>query len=159
MRRAATAIVVTVIAVVLLVNFKARSPALGTAAVAPRQTAAATAAPAKAKAQAKKRTTSTPKRRSSATAHTATGQAMQTRYGVVQVAATTVGGRLTAVRTLTMTYDNGRSQEIDVQAEPLLHQEALQAHSANIAVISGATYTSDGYIQSLQSAIDRARNA
>jgi uncharacterized protein with FMN-binding domain len=151
MRRAITAIVVTVVAVVLLVNFKARGPALGNASVAQPQAAAATATPTKKRPKTK--------RSSSPTAHTATGQAIQTRYGVVQVSATTVGDRLTAVRTLVMTYDNGRSQEIDVQAEPLLRQEALKAHSANIDVISGATYTSEGYIQSLQYAIDRAGNA
>jgi uncharacterized protein with FMN-binding domain len=51
---------------------------------------------------------------------------------------------------------NGRDQQINAYALPILAQEVTQAQSANIDAVSGATVTSDGYIQSLQSAIDQA---
>jgi uncharacterized protein with FMN-binding domain len=158
MRRAIAAFLVTAAVVALLVSFKARSPAIGTLSAAQRPTTtparASTPTPAKtAPSRKRKRTSTTTSRRS------ATGAAISTRYGEVQVAVTTVSGRVTDVRTLVMSFDNGRSQEIDAQAEPLLRQEALQAGSAQIDLVSGATYTSEGYVQSLQSAIDRARVA
>ena len=56
-----------------------------------------------------------------------------------------------------MSYEHSRSQFISQQAGPLLQQEALQAQSAQIDIVSGATYTSESYAQSLQSALDRAR--
>jgi uncharacterized protein with FMN-binding domain len=52
--------------------------------------------------------------------------------------------------------ENFRSQFIDQQAVPLLKQETLQAQSANIDTVSGATMTSEAYIQSLQAALKKA---
>ena len=71
--------------------------------------------------------------------------------------ATLQAGHLTGVTALQMPYDHSRSQFISQQAGPLLQQEALQAQSAQIDIVSGATYTSESYAQSLQSALDRAR--
>jgi len=67
------------------------------------------------------------------------------------------GSRLTDVRALHLPFDHPRSQFISTQAEPLLREEALQAQSAQIDVLSGATYTSDAYAQSLQTALARAK--
>ncbi|GAA1895382.1 FMN-binding protein [Actinomadura bangladeshensis] len=84
------------------------------------------------------------------------GQSVDTRYGPVQVEITMSKGRLTAVRVLRAPSENGRDREIAAMALPRLTQEAVTAGSARIDAVSGATYTSEGYITSLQSALDRA---
>ncbi|GAA3781155.1 FMN-binding protein [Streptomyces coacervatus] len=88
---------------------------------------------------------------------TVTGDTVQTRWGPVQVRITVKSGKLTDVTAVTYPTDNPRDQEINSYALPRLRSEALQAQSANIDTVSGATYTSDGYRQSLQSALDSAR--
>lgn len=88
---------------------------------------------------------------------TYTGTASVTRFGNVQVRVTIAGGKITDVTALQLTDAEGRSVQISAQAAPLLRQEALTAQSASIDTVSGATYTSDGYIQSLQSALDQAK--
>ncbi len=87
---------------------------------------------------------------------TATGDTAQTRWGPVQVRVTVRDGRLTDVTALAYPQDNPRDQEINSYALPQLRREALAAQSAEIDTVSGATYTSDGYRQSLQSALDSA---
>jgi uncharacterized protein with FMN-binding domain len=87
---------------------------------------------------------------------TVTGDTVQTRWGPVQVRITLKNGRLTDVTAVTAPTDNPRDQEINSFALPRLRSEALQAQSADIDTVSGATYTSDGYRQSLQSALDSA---
>lgn len=85
------------------------------------------------------------------------GQAITTQYGPVQVAAVVRAGRITEVRALRAPDDNPNSQRINAHAIPILRQEALDAQGADIATVAGATFTSEGYRQSLQSAIDDAR--
>ncbi|KUN20519.1 FMN-binding protein [Streptomyces antibioticus] len=87
---------------------------------------------------------------------TFTGDSVQTRWGPVQVRITVKGGKLTDVTAVAYPSDNPRDQEINSYALPRLRTEALQAQSADIDTVSGATYTSDGYRQSLQSALDSA---
>lgn len=87
---------------------------------------------------------------------TYTGTVAATRYGPVQVQLTVSGGKLTDVQALQLTNRDGRSVAISQQAAPILRQEALQAQSATIQAVSGATYTSEGYTTSLQSALDQA---
>ncbi len=87
---------------------------------------------------------------------TFTGTAIETRYGTMQVAVVISGGKITDVKVLQYTDREGRSAEISNRADPLLRTEVLQAQSANVSTIGGATYTSDGYLQSLQSALDQA---
>ncbi|MFD3912346.1 FMN-binding protein [Streptomyces sp. NPDC058603] len=87
---------------------------------------------------------------------TYTGDPVDTRYGTVQVAATVQGGKLTDVKVVQVPSGSGRDQQITAYAVPRLTQEALTAHSAHIDAVSGASYTSQGYIQSLQSALDKA---
>jgi uncharacterized protein with FMN-binding domain len=87
-------------------------------------------------------------------ARTATGAAVNYNYGVLSVAATVSGTRLTNVTIASIDEGgNSRSQSIDQQAIPILEQEALQAQSANVQGVSGASYTSAGFEQSLQSAL------
>jgi uncharacterized protein with FMN-binding domain len=89
------------------------------------------------------------------TTKTVTGDSVDTAYGPVQVKVTFEGTRITAIDAVQYPTESGRDQEINAQAIPMLRQEALASQSAKIDSISGATYTSEGYIQSLQSAIDR----
>ncbi|MEW2270631.1 FMN-binding protein [Streptomyces griseofuscus] len=88
-------------------------------------------------------------------AKTVTGETAQTRWGPVQVRVTVKGGRLTEVTAIQYPTENPRDQEINSYALPQLRREALAAQSARIDMVSGATYTSTGYQQSLQSALDQ----
>ncbi|MFI9830117.1 FMN-binding protein [Streptomyces sp. NPDC051913] len=85
---------------------------------------------------------------------TVTGDSVDTRWGPVQVRITVTNGKLTEVTAVEYPQDNPRDQQINSYAIPTLRTEALQAQSADIDTVSGATYTSDGYRQSLQSALD-----
>lgn len=88
---------------------------------------------------------------------TFTGQAADTRYGAVQVAITVSGGQITDVSVPQYPNTERRDEEINAQAIPILVSETKSAQSAQIDMVSGATFTSDGYTQSLQSAIDQAK--
>ncbi|MGW2618722.1 FMN-binding protein [Streptomyces sp. NPDC001500] len=87
---------------------------------------------------------------------TLTGDSVDTRYGQVQVRVTLTDGKITDVTAVAYPQDNPRDQQINSYAVPQLTREALTAQSADIDTVSGATYTSDGYRQSLQSALDAA---
>jgi uncharacterized protein with FMN-binding domain len=87
---------------------------------------------------------------------TVTGDAADTRYGPVQVAVTFSGKKITRIQVVEYPTETGRDQQINSYAIPQLNQQAMSAQSANIDGVSGATYTSEGYQQSLQSAIDKA---
>jgi uncharacterized protein with FMN-binding domain len=94
--------------------------------------------------------------RTTTTARSYTGSAITTRYGIVQVKVTVAGGKITNVSFVQLTAFDGRSQQINSEAAPTLLQETLAAQSAQIDTVSGATYTTDGYVQSLQGALDQA---
>jgi uncharacterized protein with FMN-binding domain len=83
------------------------------------------------------------------------GSVIQTRFGPVQVRATVRGRSLLDVQAMQLPSAHPRSAEISRQAEPMLREEALSAQSAQINIISGASYTSAGYRESLQAALDR----
>jgi uncharacterized protein with FMN-binding domain len=87
---------------------------------------------------------------------TYTGEVADTRWGPVQVEITVQGGKITASRAVQYPQNNDRDVMINNFALPILDQEVVQQQSASIDTISGATVTSDGYLQSLQSAIDQA---
>jgi uncharacterized protein with FMN-binding domain len=84
------------------------------------------------------------------------GTTAATRWGDVQVAITVTNGKITDVQVPVYPSDNRRDQEINANALPALVQETLAAQSADIDAVSGATVTSGGYLQSLQSALDAA---
>lgn len=86
-----------------------------------------------------------------------TGSSADTPFGPVQVRITLVNGKLTEVTTLQHPNDRRRSVEINDEALPILRSEALKAQNSHIDEVSGATWTSDAYIRSLQSALDKAR--
>ena len=87
---------------------------------------------------------------------TVTGAVAQTRWGPVQVRLTLADGKITAVDVVQYPDGNGRDREINDDALPVLVQETISAQSADVDMVSGATVTSTGYLQSLQSALDQA---
>ncbi|MGQ4415821.1 FMN-binding protein [Streptomyces sp. SAS_269] len=91
----------------------------------------------------------------SAQARTVTGRVAQTQYGPVQVRITVSGGRITQAQAV-QAPKGGVSDQKTALAVPKLNQEAVAAGNADIDAVSGATYTSTGYKQSLQSALDQA---
>jgi uncharacterized protein with FMN-binding domain len=84
------------------------------------------------------------------------GSATSTRFGDVQVQITVTNGKIIKAAALQVPSSNGRDQEINAYAVPILNKEVVTAQSAQIDTVSGATYTSDGYLTSLQSALDKA---
>jgi uncharacterized protein with FMN-binding domain len=154
--RAAVAIVATAIAVVLLFSFKTpaqarpRIPAADVSQASPTPTASATPSDS-----------SAPTPTASPTGPTYkdglyTGQDFPNQFGDTQVKVTIAGGRISDVQAVQLPFDRPRSAEISQYASPRLHDEVLQAQSAQIDSLSGATYTSDTYAQSVQSALDQA---
>ncbi|TFD49273.1 FMN-binding protein [Cryobacterium sp. Hh11] len=87
---------------------------------------------------------------------TFTGAVVQTQFGNMQVSVTIANGAITEVTPLQLTNRGGRSVAISNQAAPILRSEVLAAQSANVQSVSGATYTTQGYLRSLQSALDTA---
>ena len=87
---------------------------------------------------------------------TVTGQLEDMRFGPVQVQVTISSGQITDVTALELPT-GGRSGRISSFAEPALRSEVLSAQSASVDIVSGATYTSEAYMQSLQSALDQLR--
>ena len=85
-----------------------------------------------------------------------TGTAAQTRYGPVQVQLDVSGSTITNVSVLQYPDSDGRDIQINQYALPQLIQQTLDAQSGSVSMVSGATYTSEGYAQSLQSALDQA---
>jgi uncharacterized protein with FMN-binding domain len=93
---------------------------------------------------------------SGATTGSFTGGAAQTQYGPVQVRISVSSGKIVSANAVQVPQESDRDVRINSQAVPILNEEAVQAQSAQIDAVSGATYTSQGYVRSLQSAIDAA---
>jgi len=156
-RRGAIALALTAVALVLLLSFKTPVPTVlvGTGGPGP---VGGTAPPSLAAGQTGGPGPTATTATGGGVAGTGrfTGAVVETMYGPVQVAISVSGGRVTDVTALQLPSDRRRSAEISQYAGPILRSEALQAQSARIDTVSGATYTSQGYEQSLQSALDQA---
>lgn len=87
-----------------------------------------------------------------------TGDVTDAYYGMVQVKAVIQGGKITDVQFLDYPHDRRTSQRINEIAMPYLKTEAIQAQNANVNIISGATLTSEAFMQSLQSALSSAKS-
>jgi len=85
-----------------------------------------------------------------------TGPAVQTQWGPVQVQITVSGTQISDVEVLQYPNNNPRDQQINDYALPILVDQTIEAQSADIDMVSGATVTSSGYLQSLQAALDEA---
>jgi uncharacterized protein with FMN-binding domain len=181
MRKVLLALLLTAVGLGLLLSFRSRSAtgaatttALGGSALTgtsatttdagaatPSATASASsAAPSTAASAASSSPAASPSKTaakgSGAKSGTFTGAAENTQFGNVQVQAVVSGGKLTNVIVLQVPDNGGYEDQIVQIAVPELKSEALSAQSANIDVVSGATYTSQGYAESLQSALDQA---
>jgi uncharacterized protein with FMN-binding domain len=152
--RAAATIVATTIAIVLLFSFKTPPP--------PIQPIVADVSPSPSLGASPSGSGASPTPTPTGTATGAlkdgqyTGPAVITEFGNVQVRVVISGGKITDVQALQLTNDSRRSVAISNSAAPRLHDEVLQAQSAQIDTVSGATYTSNAYAQSVQAALDQA---
>jgi uncharacterized protein with FMN-binding domain len=157
MRRTPIVITATAAGLIGVLEFHTR-PAPVSLGTIPAAGSTAAASPAASPA------TTAPSRRSTRSAapsqpggtRTATGPQVNYNWGVLSVAVTVSGTKITKVGIATLDDGgNPRSQFIDQQSIPILEQEALQAQSANIQGVSGASYTSAGFTQSLQAALQQ----
>jgi uncharacterized protein with FMN-binding domain len=163
MRRVALAVFATIAGLIGLLSFKTHS-----ASVANPNAAISTTGPGDAAAPNPSSSSGSPSSAPSgsngspssgsaaSSTKTVTGDAIDTRWGPVQVKITVASGKLTDVTPVVYPTENPRDQQINAYAIPELTKEALAAGNAKIDMISGATYTSEGYIGSLQSALDKA---
>jgi uncharacterized protein with FMN-binding domain len=171
LRRVILAICATAVGLVLLLSFKSHtqsgpgpSPAAALGSPTPGSTGTAgtdassdgaAATPGSTGSAAKSGTTASGTG-ASGSAKTVTGAAWPTIYGPVQVRVTVTDGKLTAVTATEYPQETPRDYQINSFAIPALNSEALAAGSAKIDTVSGATYTSGGYVGSLQNALDKA---
>lgn len=144
MRKIVMWFVGTVVVVVLLFSYRTSTSGAGGAAAAPP--GVVTPAPG---------STSTSDS-TSGTDVVVNGTVAQTRWGPVQVQVHIAGGKITEVKALRVPNGNRTDAEINAYAVPRLHDEVLAAQSAHVDAVSGATVTSDGYLNSLQAALDQA---
>ena len=149
-RRAVPTALAGAAVVALLANVRARPPSIAAPAGAGRQPPIGAAV----EPQMRRLSSRRPTRKGPVRSATETAT---TPFSIIQLRVTLTGGELTRVETLELSGDNARTQAINARAEPILREEALKAGSADIDVVSGATYTSRSYRKSLQAAIDRAR--
>ena len=165
-KRGLAALAITTVALVLLISFKTPDEALparsGSVAIVEPSAGTTTnsgtgATPVPTTAPGVSATPAPTAATGGGTAASTTvdGPVVDTRYGPVQVELVVAGGKISDVVALQLPTGR-RSGQISQSAEPILHDEAVQAQSAKIDLVSGATYTSDAYAQSLQAAIDQA---
>jgi uncharacterized protein with FMN-binding domain len=159
MRRAVLAICATAVGLVLLLSFKTHTQSAAPGA----SPAAALGSPTPGPGATGSMGTSSTGASSTGTgsagtgaAKTVTGAAWPTVYGPVEVRVTVTAGKLTAVTAVEYPTETPRDYQINAFAIPQLNAEALAAGSAKIDTVSGATYTSGGYVGSLQNALDKA---
>ena len=170
MRRAPIVITATVVGLIGVLEFHARPsaiavttiPAAGAAttspaASAPAQGGSGTAAGSASKSKSKSKTKpGTSKSSSPSSTRTAVGPQVNYSWGVLSVSVTVSGTKITKVGIASLDDGgNPRSQSIDQYSIPQLEQQALAAQSANIQGVSGASYTSAGFKQSLQAALQQ----
>ena len=162
MRRVVLALGGTVAGLVMLLSFRSHMASTASAGVAAGSGGTGTspgsgsAAGSGSSAASGAAAASAPVSAGSGTGTAVTGDAIATPYGPTQVQVTLNAGKIVKVTVLQHTDDGTNSEMIDGHALPLLDNETLTAQSAKIDAVSGASYTSAGYIKSLQSALDKA---
>src|SRR4051795_9790035 len=134
MRRSPIVLAGTAAGLAAVLSFKPHQPSLS-AAASPSATPTVTA--------------------TSTSTRTATGDVEPTQYSNAQVRVTVSGGKITRIEALQLQGNDPKSVAISSYAEPLLRASALSKQSADIDMVSGATYTSESYQASLQSALDK----
>lgn len=135
-------------------------PSTASAATAPSASSSAKASPTPTKSAAKPTPKPTPK--PSSTTKTVTGSTVSVgegrrTFGVVQVRLTLTNGKITAATAIQVPQNDGHSLDLSNYSIPKLSREVISAQSASIDAVSGATYTSEAYAQSVQAALDAAK--
>jgi uncharacterized protein with FMN-binding domain len=156
MKRVLASLFGTITGLVILLNFKTNASPAASAPPALTATGPDTGAGSTPPSTATRASTASKSASTTSTSTTVTGDSVDTQYGPVQVRITVTGGKLASVTAVNYPWNSGRDAEINSYAVPALNKEALTAGSAQIDMISGATYTSTGYIDSLQSALNKA---
>jgi uncharacterized protein with FMN-binding domain len=157
MRRITLWLFSTVAALVLLFSYRTSTnttEAASTTAVA--ETPATTGSPTPSTSSGTSPSSSPSATSTAGGTKTYAGSTASTRWGDVQVSITVTDGKITAVQVPVYPNGNHRDEEINAYALPVLTQETLDAQSAQIDTVSGATVTTDGYRESLQAALDAA---
>jgi uncharacterized protein with FMN-binding domain len=156
MRRAILAVIGTVAGLAALLSFKSHVPSMPSAAAGTGAPAPAPAASSAAGGQAPSTTgfATAPQTNLAADEHTITGKAANTVYGPVQVQLVVKGSKIVTVSVLQQPTSTIHDIQIGQFAFPRLISETLTAQSGKVDAVSGATYTSQGYIESLQNAVD-----
>jgi uncharacterized protein with FMN-binding domain len=144
MKRAPIVIGATVFGTAAVLGFHAHAPAL------PSSGAAASSAPTSTPAPTSAATPASPGTKS------ALGDPISTQYGNAQVRVTVANGKITTIEAVQLQSADPKSVQISGYAAPILQQSALSKQTANVDSVSGATYTSESYKASLQSALDKA---
>jgi uncharacterized protein with FMN-binding domain len=139
MRRAVVALVLTAVAVVLLARYETTPPVTRSADDPRKPPALPRPAPER--------------------SVSAVGPALVTPFSAIQVKASVKDGRLVGVETVALSGDGPHTDALNARAEPILRERALRAGSADVDVVTGATSTSEIWIESLQGAIRKARRA
>jgi uncharacterized protein with FMN-binding domain len=156
MNRAPIVLSATVAGLAVTLGFHAHAPA----SPPPPPTAAASAPSAAGSASSGSTpaagASSSTTKSAATSAKTVTSDVVPNQYGNVQLRVTVSNGKITKIEALQIPQNDRKSAEINAYAEPMLQASALQAQSANIDTVSGATFTSDGYKTALQSALDQA---
>ena len=153
MRRIVTVVLSTITTLVLLLSYHTSTDSAMVVASPVTQTPVSSG-PAPSASSPSPASSSKPSPPTSAATYT--GDVANTEWGPVQVRITVRGNKITASEAVMYPQGNGRDAQINGYALPVLNKEVVQAQRATIDTVSGATVTSDGYLQSLQSAIDRA---
>jgi uncharacterized protein with FMN-binding domain len=156
MRRAVIVLGTTAAGLAALLSFKTHSLAAPAAPASTPAPSTGTSSPASSTAGQAASAAHGASATAQAAARTVTGTVASTQHGPMQVQLTLAGTKITKVTLLQRTDDGAESDQIDAYAIPKLTSETLAAQSAHIDAVSGASYTSSGYIQSLQSALDKA---
>lgn len=157
MKRSTIVTGVTVVGVAWLLNYKVTAHQLtAIAPVSPTQTVGNSASPSTSPSAMPSPSPSPSPSASAVLNGTFTGADFPNRFGDVQVRVVISNKHITDVQAVQLPTDRAESAYISQQAGPWLRSEALQAQSANIDIISGATYTSQSYVQSLESALKQA---
>jgi uncharacterized protein with FMN-binding domain len=163
-KRGIAALLITTAALVLLLNFKTPDQSLptgdpGVAVVEPTTPPRGGGTPPSTRRATPTPGTAAPTPGATAapggSTTTVDGPVVSTRFGPIQVEVVLASGKITDIVALQLPTGR-RSGQISTYSAPILRQEALQAQSASIDTVSGATYTSDAYARSLQAALDQA---
>ncbi len=150
-------VLIVFLAYSLVLRHQHSKPVIAPASLSHNNTSPSSGSSSSSSANSNTPSASTPSTTSQYKDGTYTGSVANAFYGNVQVSATVQNGKISQVDFLQAPNENPNSQYINQQADPYLKQEAIQAQSANVSIITGATLTSQAFIESLSNALNQAK--